>query len=112
MLVSINLLVASVAEEDAAWGAGHLIAALAALYGHATSWTLLAVFLHRQKIGLCAQPKRTNVKLDLDSMLIVLWLDKLVEGTLNKTQCVKTSHTLYGQVDNWSVSIVCTGHFL
>jgi len=63
VLVSINLLVASVAEEDTARCAGHLIAALAALYGHATSWTLLAVFLHRQKISLCTQHKITNAEL-------------------------------------------------
>lgn len=100
MLVSINLLVASVAEEDTARCAGHLIAALAALYGHATSWTLLAVFLHRQKISICTQPRDITAELDLDSALIASRLIMLVEGTLDKIHLAKISHTLHEQVNN------------
>ena len=55
MLVSIYLLVASVAEVGAACCTCHLIAAFTALNGHATSWALLAIFLHTQNNGKVRQ---------------------------------------------------------
>jgi len=35
-------------------------------------------------IDICTQHRDINAELDLDSMLIVSWLNKIVEGTLNK----------------------------
>lgn len=55
MLVSIYLLVASVAEVGATCCTCHLIAAFTALNGHATSWALLAIFLHTQNNGKLRQ---------------------------------------------------------
>ena len=49
VLIAVDLLVAAPAEEGAAAAAGHLVAALALLDGHAAGWAALGRLLHQRR---------------------------------------------------------------